>query len=391
MFEEKTFDNILNYMLSYVSSKYPELDVREGSIIHTALAPMALEIETAYHEMDMIINEAFLETATKEYLIKHGNQVGLEINQATYGHFKGEFDVDVEIGTRFNLDEFNYSVINKISDPTDDNSYYTFELVCETAGAEPNTFLGDLTPIDFVDNLSYAQLTSVLSYGEDEEETEAYRYRLQTHIMKPPVNGNISQYEEWLGEYDGVGKYQIKPCWNGVNTVKLTILNSEDDVASDELIGSVQQHFDPLDGDDVELDDDTSAENYPQGRGMGNGQAPIGSIVTVDTAIEVPIKVSCAVNLKDGYESPIGVQEAVNNYLKSIRLVKFGDGNMPVDYIRLSAEIYKVESVESISHLGVTVKDIIMDTELASFINAVSLASNEIPVLDTENSVWEVA
>lgn len=365
MFEEKTFENILSDMLSYVADRNPDLDVREGSIIYTALAPMALELETAYHEMDMIMNETFLETASMEYLVKHGDQMGVALHEATYAHFEGEFDAEVEIGSRFNLDEFNYAVIDKLSDPTEDNPHYRFELVCETAGAEPNTYLGALTPITFVENLSYAELTSVLIYGEDEEDTEAYRYRLQIHAKNPPVNGNIAQYNEWLDNYDGVGKYRVTPLWNGANTIKLTVLDSNDEAASDELIDELQEYFDP------------------GSRGMGDGQAPIGAIVTVDTAIEVPVVIDCELALKDDYTSPIGVQEGIIEYLKSVALNK----NF-VAYMPISAAIYNAESVDDIRRLSVEVKDITMDADISTFIPSVSLGANEIPVLDVENSVW---
>lgn len=383
MFENKTFENILSDMLSYVSDRNSELDTRDGSIIYTALAPIALELETAYHEMDMILEETFLETASKEFLIKHGNQIGLEINYATNGHFKGEFDVDLEIGSRFNLDKFNYNVIKKLSNPNDDNQYYIFELVCETPGEEPNSYLGDLTPITFVGNLTHAKLTSVLIYGEDEEETEAFRYRLQIHVMEPPVNGNVSQYNEWLDAYDGIGKYKVLPCWNGVNTVKLLILNSNNNAASSELISEVQDYFDPPTSI---INDTKTSSDYPQGRGMGNGQAPIGSIVTVDTVIEVPIKIVCQVTLNEGYTSPVGVKEAIDKYLKSIILSK-----STIAYMPISAEIYNAESVEDIVSLTITVNGTVMDTKTSPFIDKVAIANNEIGVLDVDNSIITVA
>lgn len=381
MFEDKTFEDILSDMLSYVSDRNPDLDTREGSIIYTALAPIALELETAYHEMNMIIEETFLETASKEYLVKHGNQIGLEINGATFGHFKGEFDVDVEIGSRFNLDKFNYTVINKLSDASDDNPYYVFELVCETEGSEPNTYLGDLTPISYVDGLSYATLTETIIFGEDEEETEAYRYRLQIHIKNPPINGNISQYNEWLDEYDGVGKYKVLPCWNGVNTVKLVILNADNQSATPELINEVQNYFDPPTSS---INDNVNDGSYPQGRGMGNGQALIGSIITVDTVTETPVLIECEVTLSDGYSSPVGVKEAVAEHFESIALEE-----TTVKYLPIWSTIFGVESIKSINRLTVTVKGTVMDAESSPFIDSVALVGNEIAVLD-ENSVWSV-
>lgn len=381
MYENKTFEVILSEMLTYVSERYPELDTREGSIIYTALAPIALELETAYHEMDMIVDETFLETASKEYLAMHGSQLGLDLNEATFGHFKGEFDVDVEIGSRFNLDKFNYNVISKLSNPNDENSYYVFELVCETAGAEPNTYLGDLTPITFVANLSHAKITSVLVYGEDEEDTEVFRYRLQTHVKNPPINGNAYQYNEWLDSYDGIGKYRTVPCWNGVNTVKLLILNSDNKTASSELVNKVQQYFDPPTST---INDDSNRADYPQGRGMGNGQAPIGAIVTVDTMNEVPVLITCQLVLKDGYTTPVGVKEAVAKYLDSLSMNK-----TTIAYMPISAEIYNAESVQDVTSLKITVKGNVMDTSVTPFVSSVTINDNEIAVLDN-NSVWGV-
>lgn len=382
MFEQKTFENILSDMLTYVADRNRELDIREGSMIYTALAPIALELETAYHEMDMILEETFLDTASKEYLIKHGNQIGVDLIEATFGHFEGWFNIDVKIGSRFNLDEFNYNVIRKLSDPTDDIPYYIFELVCETEGSEPNGHFGTLTPITYISQLKYAELKSIIIPGEDEEDTEAYRYRLQVHIKNPPAGGNISQYNEWLDEYDGIGKYRVIPCWNGVNTVKLMILNAENKQADDVFLEAVQEYFDPP---TTTINDDSSDATYPQGRGMGNGVAPIGSIVTVDTVTEVPVKIVCNLKLKNGYTSPVGVVEAVQNYLESIALVKKSIAYMPI-----FVAIYNAECVEDIVSLSITVKGTVMDTDAATFVDSVAIEDNEIAVLDIVNSVWSV-
>lgn len=382
MFEDKTFENIMNSMLGYVNSTDPDLDTRVGSIIYNALAPIALELETAYHEMDMILDETFVETASKEYLIKHGDQLGLEINNATNAHFIGEFDVNVNIGSRFNLDKFNYTVIDKLSDPNGSNPYFTFELACETAGSEPNNMLGDLTPITYVSGLSHAKLTSIIIYGENEEETEAFRYRIQTHVKNPPVNGNISQYDEWLAEYEGIGKYRTIPCWNGVNTVKLLILNPENESASTELIRQVQEYFDPPTGT---INDDTSDIDYPQGRGMGNGQAPIGAIVTVDTATSVPVVIECELLLKDGYTSATEAQKNVEEYIESLALNK-----TTVAYMPIAAAIYNADCVEEVISLSITVNGKTMDTSISPFVDSVTIESNQVAVLDVENSVWGV-
>lgn len=382
MFEEKTFEHILGSMLSNVTKENAELDTRTGSIIYTALAPIALELETAYREMDMILEETFLDTASKEYLIKHGSQIGVNINEATYGHYKAEFNVDVELGSRFNLDKFNYSVQNKLADPNEDSEYYIFDLVCETAGSEPNGYLGSLTPITYVENFAHGEIISVITYGEDEEETEDFRNRLKTHLTNPPINGNLAQYHEWLDKYYGIGKYKVLPCWNGANTVKVVVLNSEQKSASSELVAEVQNYLDPPTST---INDTTTAADYPQGRGMGNGQATIGAIVTVATATETPVVVNCKVTLNEGYSYPAGVQDAVNEYLESIMLDKTS-----VEYMPIYAAVYNAPSVKDIVSLKVTVKSKVMDSTVSPFVSSVTIGSEEIAVLDTNQSVWSV-
>lgn len=363
---QKTFETVMSDMLSYVKDKYPEIDTREGSMIYTALAPAAVELVTAYYEMAMINEQTFLDTASKDYLVMHGNQLGVPIEEATFAHFKGEFNVEVD-DSRFNLGEFNYAVIEKLSDPSEENEYYVYELVCETAGSEPNSHLGTLTPISFVSGLTHSELTEVITYGEDEEETEVYRYRLQTHVQEPPVNGNVAQYNEWLDTYDGVGKYKVLPCWNGVNTVKLVILDTENRKANDELVSQVQEYFDPL-----------------ASQGMGDGVAPIGAVVTVDTVTEMPVLISCDLVLKEGYTEPTGVKEAVTAYLNSLVL-----NSTTIEYMPIWAEIYDAESVAKINRLAVYFGDTAMDSSVSPFITSATIADNTIPVL-SEESVWGV-
>lgn len=339
MFENKTFENILNDMLNDVATKNPELDTRTGSIIYTALAPIALELETAYHEMDMILNETFLETASREYLAKHGDQLGLTINEATYGHYRGEFNVDVPLGSRFNLDKFNYYVYQKIADPVEKDDPYVFELICETAGSEPNNYYGALTPITYVANLAYAEIPpftpdEAILPGEDEEDTEAFRYRLQTHAKKPPVNGNLAQYHEWLDEYEGIGKYKVIPLGNGANTIKILVLDTEGGLIED--LSEIQDYFDP------------------DATGMGDGVAPIGAMVTVASPYTIPVSIDCKVRLKDGYGEGdlVDIQNALLDYFKSIAFDK-----TTIDYMPIAAKIYNVPCVGDIVRLEVIIFD----------------------------------
>lgn len=285
MYEDRTFDFLMNRMTEQIEANYPQIDTREGSMIWDALSPTALELAIAYTELDNIRNETFIATASRDGKLKRCLEQGIDIDifDATPGVFKGEFNVPVEIGSRWNLGLYNYKVIEYID--VNSNSRYEYQMRCETAGSEPNVYLGQLTPIDDPpQNLTYAQLTEILIYGEDEASAEEIEDYYVTYISRTASDGNVAQYELWCREYPGIGKFKIFPLWDGPNTVKVSILDTENDVASPTLVEEFQDYLDP------------------GSTGMGDGVAPIGAIVTVVTATEVTINLEFDVYIADGYK-----------------------------------------------------------------------------------------
>ncbi|WP_313132652.1 baseplate J/gp47 family protein [Anaerocolumna sp.] len=274
MYEANTYEAILARMLD----KIPDtLDKREGSIIYDALAPVAVELTQAYIEMDVILNESFADTASREYLIKRAAERGLIPSPATHTVAKGEFNIDVSAGDRFSCGDYNYAATEKISTGA-------WKLKCETAGGTPNGNLGMLIPVDYIDGLESAQLTEILIPGEDEEETEDFRARYYATLSTKSFGGNQADYIEKVNAISGVGGVKVYPIWNGGGTVKLVIINSEFGKASDTLIDTVQTIIDPI-----------------VNQGAGDGLAPIGHVVTVETVTETIIDISFSVTYQEGY------------------------------------------------------------------------------------------
>ena len=104
IYEDMTYEVILERMINRVSNQYPNLDTREGSIIFNALAPAAIELAIMYTELDNCLNESFVDTASREYLFRSCEQMGIDTStfNAKAGIHKGEFDVEVSIGSRWN-------------------------------------------------------------------------------------------------------------------------------------------------------------------------------------------------------------------------------------------------------------------------------------------------
>ena len=354
-FESQTYENILARMKNRLSSVYPDIDVREGSIAFNALAAAAAELAISYLVLNEVLNESFVQTASREFILLACDQMGIDVDifDATEGAFKGEFDVEVPINSRWNCDLYNYTVVEKIAS---DNEHHAYKLKCEVAGTAANTTVGSLTAItDSPTNLTYAELTECLIPGEDEYSDDAIRQYYYNFLNSSASDGNIGQYERWCEDYDHIGNYKVIPLWNGANTVKVSILSSTNTKASEALIEEFQRYLDP------------------NVTGMGDGVAPIGAFVTVDTATEIPVNISATVTLKPGYSQIPDIDEAVRNYFTSVAYKK-----SQISYMAIGVAIMNVEGVDFIANLAVN-----------GGANDVVLGDEEIPVLGTTD--WTVA
>ena len=352
-YENMTYEFILDRMMKRVTEKYPNLDNREGSIIFNALAPAALELAILYTEIDNSMNESFVATASREYLYEMCSQFGMDISvfEASAGVHKGEFNVEVPIGSRWNCELYNYTVTEFIGMH---GEYYTYRMNCETVGTSPNNQTGTLTPItDSPDGLTYAMITECLVEGENETSDDGIREAYSEYVNSSVDDGNVAQYKRWCSEYDGIGNSKVFPLWNGVNTVKVSILSVSNKAASQELVDEFQEYLDP------------------NTTGMGDGVAPIGSFVTVTTATEVPINVSATVTMKNGYSDTSVIDTALEKYFSSIAYEK-----SMVAYMNIGAVILGADGVESISNLTVNGKT-----------SDITLGDEQVPVLGTVNWV----
>lgn len=337
-----TYEEILQRMLDRIP---PTFDCREGSVIFDALAPSARELANMYDAIDERLRNTFAGTADREWLIKRCAEIGIAPNPATYAIRKGVFTpptLEIAIGERFNFDDLNFTVTEKLETAGE------YALTCETLGTVGNYGTGALIPIQYIKGLETATLVdTVLIYGEDEEETEALRQRYFDTLPTMTLDGNVAQYSKWCREFAGIGNFKIFPEWNGKNTVKVSILSSENTIANQTLISDFQDFLDPPTDT---INDTLTTEDYPQGRGLGMGKAPIGAIVTVSTATEKTINVKATVLLREGYEQPVGLEEQLTDYLKTLNYVR-----NTVSYVAISAVFANNDSVDVV--LDVTVND----------------------------------
>lgn len=286
MFEDQTFETILGRMLSEVSDS---LDKREGSIIYTALAPIAVELAQIYTDLDVFLKLTFARTADGDFLAYRTEESGVRKRPATPAIRKGIFDAPVPIGSRFRGGDVVYVVTEHISG----NEY---RLEAETPGAIGNVYFGSLLPIEYVEGLTTATLADVLIPGEDEESDEALYQRYLEEINATRYGGNVDQYREWISAIPGVGRFKVQPLWNGRGTVRAIITDANNNVPSPELVDLVQNTLDPYQD------------------AMGTGLVPIGHVFTAVGAVPKVVNVAMTVVFEEGY-GPSDIQEDVERII----------------------------------------------------------------------------
>ena len=342
MYSDVTYEDILDRMLE----KLPlNTNKNEGSFIYDALAPTAIELNEMYIQLGIIGDKTSIDTATGEELTELCYQNGTFRKPATKAIRKGEFNIDVPIGTRFQADTTSYVVVSKIED-------YAYRLECEQLGIVGNFYIGEITPVEYVEGLENATLTDVLVAGVEEETDEQLRERHKRRLNEGEQNGNISQYRDWAERFEGIGTVKVFPLWNGGNTVKVTITNRLYHPAEQELVDAFQEYLDP------------------NSEGLGNGVAPIGSKVTVTGGVQKDINIAGNIILNEGYTEPEEVAENISKYLASITYSKNS-----VSYMRTAVAILDSPSVFDLRDFTIngTNEDVVLNDEEIPVLNSVNL------------------
>lgn len=372
MFESMTYENILESLLKKVPS---DVDKREGSIIFDALSPVALEIAQMYIDLEIVLENAFADTAEREYLILRAKERGISPYDAKRALLKMEVEYsgnseNVKHGDRFSLNGLNYVVIEQmVNDTAEIITSYPFDgkpvgnksgqliagwwkVECETAGVIGNSQFGNLLPLQTIDGLTKAKLTEVLIDGEETEDTEKFRKRYFEFVNNEAFGGNRDYYKKWLKE-NGAGMVKLIRTPDSGGTVGVIIANKENDIPSNELLNVIKKDLDPVDEE-----------------GMGAGFAPIGHIVDVKgvDSLQLVINVTWQLieNINDEDLVCSKCAEILKNYLKKLN-EKWEDSDyLTVNSYQLMAQLSELNEILDITELTINGE------------KAIELKSNEI-------------
>ncbi|MFI3206591.1 MAG: baseplate J/gp47 family protein [Clostridia bacterium] len=322
MYEDVSYEEILERMLERVSDS---LDKREGSVIMTALAPIAMEIFLSYLELDRIIVESYADTQSRDYLILRAREKGIEINEASASHWTISSDTELEIGMRFSVDDFTFAIEEDLGDGE-------YQMICEQTGDGSNVLTGEVLTLQYVEGLSAVSLLELVIAGEEEEDTESLRERYFEAIKAQAFGGNVADYKEKALAIDGVGEVKVVPVWDGAGTVKVIITSAENTEPSDTLVDVVQDVFDPNSGD-------------------GMGLAPIGHTCTVSPATAVEIVFSATVSTSlSATQISESIALVLDDYFKSLTAKWSDSENIIVRINQIESRILEISGVSDITN-----------------------------------------
>lgn len=324
MSNELDFQYIMNRMLSNISDEY---DKRETSLIYQSAAMVVPELLLIKSEIQLLEEEAFPDTCGYRNLVKFASSRGIFFKKATPGIVMGEFNIDISIGTRFSCDERNYIVSEQIENT--ETNLKRYKLMAEETGNIQS--IGDLIPIDDIQDLTSAKIVKVLVDGTDDESLDSLRNRYNASLDYQAFGGNRADYINKVLSMDNVAACKIfrrKPATSSeLGKIEILILDSTFKDSPVDLISSVQNALQPI-GED------------------GTGLSPIGHFVTVG-AVEkeiLNIRTRLTVSGETG-DILTDVKSKIEEYFQELRYSFGSEDNIIVRLSRIENRLLDIPGV----------------------------------------------
>ena len=343
-------DEILSAMLEEVSNEH---DKSPGSFIYDALAPAATQFAKTDDSIDAVIDKLSIENLT-------GDELGQRVKERTGITRKAATNATGSV-TVTGTGTINTGDLFETGGGTQFESTETKSIVSSgtvaikavIAGSGGNVASGTITlfPVTLTGFTAVTNPDPTQDGFEAESDADLLE-RYYDRIQTPATSGNKSHYKNWAKEVIGVGDARIIPLWNGNNTVKIIIIDSNKTPASPTIVTSAQDYIDP------------------GVTGLGDGASQIGAFATVVSATGVNINVVVTIALSSGYTQQQATDNITVNLTQLLKDIAFVESI--VSYAKVGAAILSSDGVEDYS--GLTVN--------GSTVN-VSIGNEEVAVLGT--------
>lgn len=274
MFNENS-QSILNRMLGNVPS---DIDITEGSFIYDSLSPMAQEFSQSKILLDEVLNRVFAKTASENGYSLELEQRCLEFGitrkngtkSTTQVTFTGTDNIVVPLGTIVQTSGgLQYATLSEVTTSVGVANVNVSAVSIGNQYNIPSNTITELT-VQMTGITGVNNINPTVGGTEIESDIDLYA-RLILKVQNPTTSGNVANYIMWALAVEGVSQVKVIPTWNGAGTVKVILLDSNKRAPAQNIINSVISYIE---------------ENRP-----------IGAIVTVMGATEVPININATLTL----------------------------------------------------------------------------------------------
>ena len=303
-------EEILQSLLNSMPDDYLK---SEGTFTHDLNKAFSLEFANFEKEVADIWGFFDIAFLTGEDLEKRVYQLkGLERKQAT--HAVGEITVTGNgTVTKGDLFETPYAIQFMATETVAVADVATVKVQAVKAGKTGNVGAKSIILMPkTIQGIKSVNNIKATYDGFDAETDASLLERYLIAVRTPATSGNVYHYKQWAREVEGVGDTRIFPLWNGANTVKVVIIDDNQQPASLELVKKVQDHIDPMGEDNATW-------------GAGYGEAPIGAYCTVQSAASKDINVNVTL-IKDPDADFETLKKSINKsiveFLQEIAFVK---------------------------------------------------------------------
>lgn len=289
----------------------PRTDTSEGQMYFDHTKPSAIIAdEVMQFYIPIALQMMFPQFATGEFLEWHGKPYGIKRRSATKSSGLVQINSEKEglvIPAGLILytlgDDLEGAKEYKTTDAiTIENGSAVANVEAAVGGVIGNTAARTIVASQTGYEIDNVINPGMIAGGVDEEGDESLRERIMNRVGLAPLSGARRDYIRWAKEVDGVGDVIVQPLWAGPQTTRVLITDSNNEVANVELIRRVKEYIDPIEFE-----------------GKGEGQAPIGAIVTIDTIELVPIKVSAHIYFQREADPVLTLERAKENINKEWR------------------------------------------------------------------------
>lgn len=291
-FEMQSEADILARLKTNLAADFNGQSSIEGTFNADMLTANAVEFEQVYAEISLMVEAIFADTSWGEYLTKRAAEFGVvrKVAAAAIGTISltGSAGSNIIQGSLFSTaQDIKFYTTEDATIGVDGTTIVAIE--CGVAGAIGNVEAGTIINIPYsipgVISCTNAETTD--GYNEETDAALLERYLLK--VRTPATSGNEYHYKEWALSVTGVGQAKVRSLWAGKGTVKVIIIDSNSNTASDNLIGNVSNYIESV--------------------------RPIGATVTVTSPDPLAIDIMADIT---GVADADTVKTAVNTYFKSI-------------------------------------------------------------------------